>query len=210
MKIWKFLINSIITIIIIYLYFQNISDWSPILLAMAKQRIIYQVRIARLPIVPFIISTSAWLLCWAVLSCTSISLPVRWTVNKMVLWFILCGGALCVYVQVNISVRSNKLGGKYLNLVVTLYVIRSLVDCFVLGDKKNLCFIWSGEDEIKEEDEIRYTNSFFSELATFKNSSHVIQLHSIYQASVQNLHGQQKFKPALRIYMNFYSLYKEY
>lgn len=136
MKIWKFLLNSIITIIIIYLYFQNISDWSPILLAMAKQRIIYQVRIARLPIVPFIISTSAWLLCWAVLSCTSISLLVRWTVNKMVLWFILCGGALCVYVQVNISVRSNKLGGKYLNLVVTLYVIRSLVDCFVLGDKK--------------------------------------------------------------------------
>lgn len=136
MKIWKFLINSIITIIIIYLYFQNISDWSPILLAMAKQRIIYQVRIARLPIVPFIISKSAWLLCWAVLSCTSISLPVRWTVNKMVLWFILWGGALCVYVQVNISVRSNKLGGKYLNLVVTLYVIRSLVDCFVLGDKK--------------------------------------------------------------------------
>lgn len=210
MKIWKFLINSIITIIIIYLYFQNISDWSPILLAMAKQRIIYQVRIARLPIVPFIISTSAWLLCWAVLSCTSISLPVRWTVNKMVLWFILCGGALCVYVQVNISVRSNKLGGKYLNLVVTLYVIRSLVDCFVLGDKKNLCFIWSGEDEIKEEDEIRYTNSFFSELTTFKNSSHVIQLHSFYHAGVQNLHGQQKFKPALRIYMNFYSLYKEY
>lgn len=136
MKIWKFLINSIITIIIIYLYFQNISDWSPILLAMAKQRIIYQVRIARLPIVPFIISTSAWLLCLAVLSCTSISLPVRWTVNKMVLWFILCG-VLYVY-MCKLTSRSDQTnsGGKYLNLAVTLYVIRSLVDCFVLGDKK--------------------------------------------------------------------------
>lgn len=106
---------------------------------MEKQRIIYQVRIARLPIVPFIISTSAWLLCWAVPSC--ISLPAHWTVNKIVLWFILCGGALYVYVQINISVRSNKLRGeKYVNLVVTLYVIRSLVDCFVLGDKKKSLF----------------------------------------------------------------------
>lgn len=178
---------------------------------MAKQRIIYQVRIARLPIVPFIISTSAWLLCWAVPSCTSISLPVRWTVNKMVLWFILCGGALCVYVQVNISVRSNRLGGGGIPESCSDALRNKVIGrLFCSRWYKNLCFIWSVEDEIKEEDEITYTNSFFSELTTFKNTSPVIQLHSIYHAGVQNLHGQQKFKPALRIYMNFYSLYKEY
>lgn len=68
----------------------------------------------------------------------------------------------------------NKFGGKYLNFVVMFYVIRLLVDCFVLGDKKNFCFIWSGEDEIKEEDEIRYINFFFSELVIFKNLFYVI------------------------------------
>lgn len=36
-------------------------------------------------------------------------------------------------------------GEKYLNLVVTLYVIRSLVDCFVLGDKiKSLFYLKCG------------------------------------------------------------------
>lgn len=73
--------------VIIFFYF---VDWSPILPAMAKQIIIYQVRTARLPIVAFIVSTSAWLLYWAV----PIQLQAHWTVNKKVLWFILCDGDL--------------------------------------------------------------------------------------------------------------------